>query len=185
MRSSDGRWAPSGLASVYRDHVDFVVRMTRALGVREAQVEDVVHEVFIVVHRKLDQLDPTRSVRGWLYGITRRAVLHHRRSAVRTARRELHGPRPVPPPDPEDVVARREAVGWIDEFLATLDPDKRLVFALCDIEGLSAPEVAEATGAKLNTVYSRLRAARRSFEVAVAEREAEARRKAKEGRRHG
>ena len=56
----------------------------------------------------------------------------------------------------------------LDRILGTLDEDKRAVFVLVEIEEMSAPEAAEALGAKVNTVYSRLRAARREVLEALS-----------------
>ena len=49
-------------------------------------------------------------------------------------------------------------------FLESLDPDKRAVFVMAELEQMTAPEIAVALSANANTVYSRLRAARIAFE---------------------
>jgi RNA polymerase sigma-70 factor, ECF subfamily len=154
---------------VYEEHLDFVVRTVRRFGVEPAAVEDVAHDVFVVVHRRLPTFDDRRaSLRSWLYGISRRVVLHHHRAAQRRDRRlALVALSQEPPPDAEDAMARRHAASLVEGFLAELDEGKREVFVLIDIEGLTAPEVAAALRTKLNTVYSRLRLARRRFEQLV------------------
>lgn len=160
-------WVRPTLAEVYRDDVDFVARIARSLGVPTSQVEDVVHDVFVVVHRRLADFDGRKSVRAWLYGITRRVVMHHQRSFSRAKAREVHAPRPHPSPRVDDVVGRRELVRAVEQCLAVLDDDQRLVFELAEIEGLTCPEIARAHKIKLNTVYSRLRLARKKFESAL------------------
>ena len=55
-------------------------------------------------------------------------------------------------------------------ILDTLDEDKRIVFALVELEQLSVPEVARILELNLNTAYSRLRLARQAFEAAVKTR---------------
>jgi len=52
-------------------------------------------------------------------------------------------------------------------ILEQLDDDKRIVFALVELEQLSVPDVARMLDLKLNTAYSRLRHARQAFEAAV------------------
>ena len=155
------------LPEVYDAHLDFVVRTVRRFGVVPAQVEDVAHDVFLVVHRRLPTFDASRgSLRSWLYGITRRVVLHHHRAAHRRDRRlALVAVSQDPTPDLEDEVARAHAASLVEQFLAELDEGKREVFVLADVEGMTAPEIAAAMNTKLNTVYSRLRAARQRFEV--------------------
>jgi RNA polymerase sigma factor (sigma-70 family) len=95
-------------------------------------------------------------------------VSNHRRSRAREQRRlELVDPRPAPAPDPEAQTGRGQAAAFVRAFLEQLDPDKREVFELAELEGLPIPEVAELVGVNLNTAYSRLRAARQLFQRAV------------------
>jgi RNA polymerase sigma-70 factor (ECF subfamily) len=56
----------------------------------------------------------------------------------------------------------------LQRLLDELDEEKRVVFVLVEIEQMSCPEVAEAISANINTVYSRLRAARKDFDAALA-----------------
>jgi RNA polymerase sigma-70 factor (ECF subfamily) len=69
---------------------------------------------------------------------------------------------------PHERAAEREAVRQLHAILDELDDEKRAVFVLAELEQMTVPEIAEAVEANLNTVYSRLRAARREFEQAVA-----------------
>ena len=55
----------------------------------------------------------------------------------------------------------------LHELLSALDDEKRAVFVLAELEQMTAPEIADALSIKLNTVYSRLRAARKKFETAL------------------
>ena len=79
----------------------------------------------------------------------------------------LPDPRPAPAPDPEAQTRRGQAAAFVRAFLEELDPDKREVFELAELEGLPIPELAELVGINLNTAYSRLRAARQLFQRAV------------------
>jgi RNA polymerase sigma-70 factor (ECF subfamily) len=161
---------PASFSAVFRDHHDFVWRTLRHLGVEDPLVDDATQDVFVVVHRRLGDFDARAPLRSWLIGICRRVALRYReRSARRGDRLEVvdaDGPA-VPTGDPEHAVQTSEAVEMVEQFLDALDPDKRAVFRLCEIEGMSAPEVADALGVNLNTVYSRLRLARRRFEETV------------------
>ena len=67
------------LAEVYRAHVGFVWRVLRRLGVEDAALEDVVHDVFLVVHRRLADFEGRSAVTTWLYGIARRVAADYRR----------------------------------------------------------------------------------------------------------
>lgn len=164
--AADTAVLPQDLDAVYRAHADFVHRTACQLGVPGAQVEDVMHDVFLVVHRRLSEYDG-RSMRSWLYGITRRVVLHQRRGDARRERRAALVVVPTVAADPERDVAAAQIVAQVERFLAALDEDQRIVFVLADIEGTPIPEIATALGVNLNTIYSRLRLARRRFERAI------------------
>lgn len=157
------------LETVYRDHYDFVWRSVRRLGLSDGEVDDAVQDVFMVVHRRLADFEGRSSVRTWLFGIAMRVVKDHRRRGQRADRRvrAYQDPQPVTGPCPEDQVAKVRAVQLLDNLLECLDDDKRAVFILADFEGMTAPEIAEALGVKLNTVYSRLRLARQRFNAAL------------------
>jgi RNA polymerase sigma-70 factor (ECF subfamily) len=161
---------PRALDATYREHADFVYRVACQLGVDATHVEDVVHDVFLVVHRRISEYDG-RSMRSWLYGITRRVVLHHHRGRRRAHTRTQLAPVPDAAPDPEERTAVHEAVAIVESFVATLDDDQRTVFVLVELEGTPMPEIAEALGVNLNTLYSRLRLARRRFEQHLARSE--------------
>lgn len=154
-------------AATFRQHHDYVWRVLRHFGVPLDTVDDKVQDVFLVLHRRWSDYDPNSSMRSWLYGIARRVAADLRRGSARAERRLRAVPDPPPPLDPDQAVAQAEAAAFVERFLDSLDHDKREVFMLAEIEHFTAPEIAEATGAKLNTVYSRLRAARALFDRAL------------------
>jgi RNA polymerase sigma-70 factor (ECF subfamily) len=152
------------LGALYRAHAEFVWRVARALGVPEPLVDDVVHDVFFVVRRRLGTLEAGRSPKPWLAGITRNVVMHVQRKRARE-RTRLERIEPPPPPEiPERVLEVNEAAALVHEFVATLDEDKRTVFLLCEIEGLAVADVARLLEANSNTIYARLRAVRAQFD---------------------
>jgi len=169
---------PGDLARIYEEHFDFVWRSARRLGVPDSAVDDVVQEVFIVVHRQLASFEGRSSMKTWLFGILRNVVLRQRRSWARRREEALEESAVAADAAPADEhLAEREARRVLHALLAGLDDDKRAVFVLAELEQMSAPEIAEATGLKLNTVYSRLRLARIAFTRAIARhRAADARR---------
>jgi len=156
------------LALVYRDHASFVARVVQQLGAERGAVEDLVHDVFLVVARRLQDFDPQRSLRGWLFGISRNIVHSHSRGARRRACRTQHAAPPSPSPATEDDLWRQRAAAHVDRFLAGLPPEMQLVFVMSEVEDMSAPEIAEALGLNCNTIYSRVRRTRRRFETFVA-----------------
>lgn len=156
-------------AELFETHHDFVWRSLARLGVPLASVDDAAQDVFVVVHKRFDEIRPEAPLRPWLYGIARRIGNRHRTRAARHA--DLRVVTPTGPPSPERRVAVLQAEDWVLAVLESLEPTQREVFMLAELEGMRAPEVAVAVGAKLNTVYSRLRLARERFERALARRQ--------------
>jgi RNA polymerase sigma-70 factor, ECF subfamily len=152
------------LETIYREHHALVWRSLRRLGVPDADVDDLVQEVFVVVHRRLAEFEGRSAITTWLFGIAYRVMHEHRRRGAARARREEQVEPGRPPTAPDRSLSRVEAVGVLDDLLMRLDEDQRYVFVMAEVAKMTAPEIAELTGAKLNTVYSRLRLARRAFD---------------------
>jgi RNA polymerase sigma-70 factor, ECF subfamily len=162
--------------AVYESYFDFVWRSVRRLGVDPFAADDVVQEVFFVVHRKLGEFEGRSSLKTWLFTIVLQFVRHHRRTRRRKELRRDDGQTPRDPdqlPDarqrgPLESAETADAVRLLDRLLHELDDDKREVFVLAELEQMTAGEIAEVVGVNANTVYSRLRAARHEFEQALA-----------------
>lgn len=145
---------------MYRCHYTFVWRSLLRLGVDESAVDDAVQDVFIVVHRKLDDFEGRAAVRTWLFAIARRIALRYRDRARRRAQDEPEADTPTDRDRPDTALSCNEALRQLQDWLDELDEDKRAVFILSEFEQMRAPEIASILGANLNTVYARLRAAR-------------------------
>ncbi len=166
QRPSGQAQAPLDVEQVYREHVAYVFRVVQRFGVGTDEVEDATQEVFVIVHRRLPEFDPQRgSLRTWLFAIARGVAANRRRSTLRRLR-------VLPPatkgatdarPNPEQQTRQRQVLAQVGRFIEMLPAEQRDVFALSEIEGLRGPEVSEALGVKLNTVYTRLRLARQAF----------------------
>lgn len=162
--------------AMYRQHFAFVWRILGNQGVPESEREDVAQEVFLVVHRRWQEWRRDGSVRSWLFGIARRVASDHRRRLARAERRHAalgvvaasHSPRAV-----DELLARERAKRALARAIDDLEAGRREVFVLMEIESMSAPEVAEALGIPLNTVYSRLRLARRDIMATSAKIQAQ------------
>lgn len=161
--------APSDFDAIYDRHFDFVWRSLRRLGVPDALLDDAAQDCFVVVHRKLDTLREGASVHAWLFGISMRIARNYRRSARRKPTTSLDTDSAESPESgPFDDLASTEARKTLQRFLDSLDEDRRAVFVLAELEDLSAPDISEALGARVNTVYSRLRTARERFVAFLA-----------------
>ena len=142
---------------VYTAHVAFVWRVLRALGVAPEQLEDAAQDVFVIVHRRLADFEGRSAITTWLFAITRRIASRYRRK---------HKPKPPPASewvdaaDPFAETARVEAAALVAAAMERMDDDKRIVFALVELEQIAVAEVARMLELNVNTAYSRLRLAR-------------------------
>ena len=160
------------LATIYEAYFRYVWRCLRSLGVRDSQLEDALQDVFIVVQRRLAEFDGRAAVRTWLYAIALRVARKYRDRA----RREPTSLEAAREDDPElasahdggrDSELGSERLLLARRALSALDDDKREIFVLARVEQMSAPEIAGVLCIPLNTVYSRLRAARLAFDAEV------------------
>ncbi len=157
--------SPSSFADLYHLHIGRVWTALARLGVAPSDLEDAVQDVFLVAHRRRASLSPESSMRAWLLGICRRVASDHRRRDRRHRRRldglRRHAPGEV---DPEEVLARREGARHLQAFLDTLEPSKREIFVMVELEQLTGSEAARLLGVNRNTAAARLRAARSALE---------------------
>lgn len=144
-----------------------VSRWVRALGARQADCDDLVQEVFLVVHRRLHQFDG-RNAGAWLYQITRRKVRDHGRlfwvkrlfpsSEVPLTQLALATQR-----TPLDELETKHERELLTRSLDELSADQRAAFVLFQIEGSSGEHIAELAGININTVWARLFKARQKL----------------------
>jgi RNA polymerase sigma-70 factor (ECF subfamily) len=161
---------PDGFDALYGEHFEFVWRSLRRLGVQAEDLDDAAQDVFIVFLRRCAEFRRESSYRTWLFGIASNVAHQYRRRALRQAQTTpVTDSQRAPHPSPLEQASSTEALRTIDAFLASLDDSKRHVFILAELEQMSAPEIAEALGVKLNTVYSRLRAARQAFHALLSQ----------------
>ena len=152
-----------GLERIYRDHHARVRWVLRARGVDEGQLDDLVHEVFLAIHRRLAQRTCDVPLAKWVDGVARNVAFSHRRSLASATRMtaqivESQGPR-----TPDEELERKEGWRALADFLASLPTEQREVFVLVEVLGLSVNEVARDVDVPINTLHSRLRLARKRF----------------------
>ena len=143
---------------IYEREFDYVWRNLGRMALPQAELPDAVHEVFLVLHRRWDEIDRTRPMRPWLFGVARRVA-----ADFRAKRRER--PTDIEPPAVEDPLLAQRNLLW--KALGALDEDRRTVVILHDLEGHTGVEIAALLDIPANTVHSRLRLARADLLVAV------------------
>ena len=162
--------APLSANDLAAEMAPFVWRTLRYLGVHDHQLPDVAQDVLIILFRKAHTFRGRSSVKTWVYRICQRqAFASRRRERLERSRSELSDV-----DEGQDAGHDRiEARVALKSALAQLDEDKRLVFVLYEIEGLSMREISEIAECPLQTAYSRLHAARELVALAFSERREE------------
>ncbi len=164
--------APAGNVATFRaiftTEFSYVCHSLRRLGAPLRDIEDLAHDVFVVVVRHLPDYDRARPIRPWLFGIAFRVALDHRRLARHAF--EVVGTEcdvADEAPGADDGLATKEASQLVTEALAAIDIDRKAVFLMHDLDGHSAREIAAALSMPINTVFSRLRVARMEFKASI------------------
>ncbi|MBI4704521.1 MAG: sigma-70 family RNA polymerase sigma factor [Deltaproteobacteria bacterium] len=168
--TASGGWegTQARLRRIFDEQFDFVWRYLRRLGLGAADADDAAQQVFIVLARKLDQVDPDKE-RAFLCGTLLRVCSEHRRALAR--RPEVAGEAALASADvaisADEVADRQRARELLDCVLGQMDMDVRSVFVLFELEEMSTAQIAELLGLPAGTVASRLRRARESFKAIV------------------
>jgi RNA polymerase sigma-70 factor (ECF subfamily) len=127
---------------------------------------DLAQDVFERVYRNLDRYQPG-TFDGWVYRITRNLFLDRVRHLGLLRLEPLPSEEWKAPastdPGPADVVERATLEARLQSGLATLSPDFRVAVVLCDIQGLTYEEIADATGWPIGTVRSRIHRGRKTM----------------------
>ncbi|MEA2697747.1 MAG: hypothetical protein QOI66_2018 [Myxococcales bacterium] len=166
--------AVPSLDGIYRAHAATVTRWVSRLCGRDVEVEDIVHEIFLVVHKRLSTFRGEAEITTWLYSIAVRVVSDRRRAR---RWRRWFGWRGVADDQRPDAVDTARAVGpsalelletqevqrLVYQVLDRLSEDHRTALILFEIEGLSGQEIAAITGTNIENVWLRLHRARKQF----------------------
>jgi RNA polymerase sigma-70 factor (ECF subfamily) len=146
----------------------------------EAEVEDILQEVFLRMHRKLDSLKDPRRIVSWLFQITRHAIIDHYRTPAR--RREMPAglsadldtghPASVPPDVGETAdssLLRTELAGCLQPMIERLPADYRRAVTLVELEGLTQQTAAKQLGLSVSGMKSRVQRGRRRLKQMLDE----------------
>jgi RNA polymerase sigma-70 factor (ECF subfamily) len=146
---------------------DYLLRSLARLGVPRPDVEDLAHEVFLVLHQSWEKYDPTRPFRAYLFGIAFRVARNH----LRKRTREVLYPF-IEVDDfgqwPDQLVEAKQQRLLVLKALEHVPMLRRAVLVMHDIDELPMAEIAATLSMHRFTGYSRLRKARKEFAAAVA-----------------
>jgi RNA polymerase sigma-70 factor (ECF subfamily) len=160
--------AHTRIRSIVDAHSDFVARTLRGAGVPSADLDDEIQRTFIVVGRRLRDVQ-VGAERSFLFQVAMNLAAHARRSVAR--RREVPCdalPEAVEPRAPDDLFDRLQVGDLIDEIVGSMDEPFRSVLRLFAFEGMNLSEIATRLRIPRGTAASRLRRARAQIHEHVA-----------------
>jgi RNA polymerase sigma-70 factor (ECF subfamily) len=155
---------------LYQQELDYLLASLRRLGVPNHDLEDVAHDVFLVMCRRWADYDRQRPLRPWLFGIAFRVWAAHRRKSKRqtlTQRTELADSQPAP----DELLEAGQARQLLLRCLAEVPLERRAVLVMHEVDEVPMREIAAQLGIPLFTAYSRLRKARSELDAALARRQ--------------
>jgi len=158
-KSASSPHAPDPIDAIYGQHLAKVKRWARRLAGPSADLEDLVHDIFLVALRKGFQFRGEATVETWLFNITQRVVRTKRRKSQ--LRQWLFGRNqtdlvPPEPRTPQHELERREQNARLYQALDRLPDVYRTTVILYELEELPGDEVARLTGVSPGTVWVRL-----------------------------
>ena len=166
-------WVVPSWTEVVENHSTKVFRLAYRLTGNKYDAEDLTHEVFVRVFKSLANFKPG-TLDGWLHRITTNLFLDQARRKQRirfdTLSEDAAARLPGNDPGPERTFEFNNLDNDIAAALEALPPDFRAAVVLCDMEGLSYDEVANALGIKLGTVRSRIHRGRSMLRESLADR---------------
>jgi len=160
---------PARLRALLAEHLDFIWRSLRRLGLPPDAADDATQRVFLVASERLDDIEPGRE-RAFLFNTALRVASSVRRTFAR--RREVLRGDDEPDtadtaPSADALLDRHRARAVLEELLDDLPTDLRAIFVLFELEGMTTAEIAKTVDAPEGTVSSRLRRARHAFKAAL------------------
>jgi RNA polymerase sigma-70 factor, ECF subfamily len=150
---------------LYESYEPFVERWVRRLAGPQAEVEDLIHDVFVVALRRRGEFRGEAKVTTWLFRITnlvvrKRRFRHRLRQMLDVLHRSEAAAVAPPSPTPLELVEQRQQCARLYAALDRLPDKYRTVVILCDIEGASAEEAGQLLGLSANAVWVRVHRAR-------------------------
>ena len=161
--------------TLYDTWFDDVTGWLETLGAPPADIEDLAQEVFLIVRRRLCDFDG-RNVAGWLYRISNRQVLQHRRRRWIQSVFTLGAGNDIEEvPDDrsgvEEAFEVHEKRRRLQQIVSKMSEKRRVVFMLFEVEDYTGEEIADMLDVPVNTVWTRLHYARKDFFALLAQQE--------------
>jgi RNA polymerase sigma-70 factor, ECF subfamily len=151
-----------------------VTRLILRMGIPHSELEDLIQEVFVQVHRSVKDFRGQSKLSTWVHRIAVNVVLMHRRAQKSRPFLISDEERTLRVFDetqnaPDEDAARKERMRAFARLLDKLTDKKREVFVLHELEGLSPAEISAQVGAPVLTVRTRLFYARKELDALLGQ----------------
>ena len=169
-----GQGDTAALGALFDRHADSVYRfLARMSGTDRQDLDDLMQSTFIEIQKSANRYRGHAAVRTWIFGIAANVVRHHIRNEKRR-KGLLDAVKTLPPPPndaPDDVALRNQQLKRLALGVGALSYKLRVVFVMCDLEGVSGVEAARILGVRQGTIWRRLHDARKSLSNAIERRD--------------
>jgi len=152
--------------AAFERELDYLYATVQRLGAPAADIDDLLQDIFVVLHRHWPTLDLSRPLRPWLFGVAFRVVRSQRRRRAREA--------PWADLDPEDTsdsadrqMEGQESLAIVWAALQQVPSVRRSVVMKHDLEGLEIIDIASQLSMTKFGVYARLYKGRKELASAV------------------
>jgi RNA polymerase sigma-70 factor (ECF subfamily) len=163
---ADAASARIRLERMFRAHHELIWRTLRRLGLSADLAADTTQQAYLIAAERLSDIR-SGCERAFLFST---AIGLSRTNFRRSQRCQLESDMDLhvdPALRSEEMTNRCSAMELMDRVFVNTDPDLVTVFVLFELEGLSAPEIAQLVNIPIGTVASRLRRARATFRAAA------------------
>ena len=155
---------------LFRTHAPFVARLLHRLGVPTGEIDDVIQQVFVVVHKNGGYVQGPATPTSYLGAIAVKAASSaRRRDGAARSRHAGYDPELLASfgHDPVTLLEVRRELTQLQAALDQMDPILRAVLVLTELEGESCTSIAAGQSIPVGTVYWRAHRARKQFRKIV------------------
>lgn len=124
--------------------------------------EDILQDVYLKIHSKIDNVQDSEKLESWIYQITRHTIIDY----YRRVRPEQELPESLPASQQEEPDAVADLTASVYEMLNCIPEKYRQALTLTDIQGLTQAEMADQLGLTVSGAKSRVQRAREKLKVA-------------------
>jgi len=146
-----------GIERIWREYHAALHGFIQARVEDTAVADDILQDVFLRIHAKIDSLKDTAKIKSWIYQIARNAIIDH----YRARKQMIKLPEELPAPEADDTdQVRRDIESCLLPMIRSLPDEYREAMVLSEIEGLTQKQVAERQELSLSGAKSRIQRGR-------------------------